>query len=90
MEQVVSPENHRRVLEAVVRNQGAAGIDGMRTTELEEHLQKNREKIRTKLLAGTYIPSPVRRVEIPKPNGGKRRLGIPTVQDRFIGLKLYW
>ena len=84
MEQVVRPENYRTALEAVKRNQGAAGIDGMKTTELEEHLQKNWEKIRAKLLAGTYIPSPVRRVEIPKPNGGKRMLGIPTVQDRFI------
>ena len=84
MEQVVSPENYRTALEAVKRNQGAAGIDGMQTTELEEHLEKNWEKIRAKLLAGTYIPSPVRRVEIPKPSGGKRMLGIPTVLDRFI------
>ena len=66
MEQVVGPENYRRALEAVKRNQGAPGIDRMRTTELEEHLEKNGEKIRAKLLAGTYIPSPVRRVEIPR------------------------
>ncbi len=84
MEQVVSPENYQRALEAVKRNQGAPGIDRMPTTELEGHLQKNGERIRAKLLAGTYVPSPVRRVEIPKPNGGKRMLGIPTVQDRFI------
>lgn len=84
MEQVVSPENCRKALEAVKRNQGAPGIDRMRTTELEGHLKKNGETIRAKLLAGTYVPSPVRRVEIPKPNGGKRMLGIPTVQDRFI------
>lgn len=84
MEQVVSLENCRKALEAVKRNQGAPGIDRMQTTELEEHLEKNGEKIRAKLLAGTYVPSPVRRVEIPKPNGGKRMLGIPTVQDRFI------
>ncbi|MBI3779256.1 MAG: group II intron reverse transcriptase/maturase [Gammaproteobacteria bacterium] len=84
MEQVVSPENCRRALEAVKRNQGGPGIDRMRTTELEGHLQKNGGTIRAKLLAGTYVPSPVRRVEIPKPNGGKRMLGIPTVQDRFI------
>ena len=83
-EQVVSPENYRKALEAVQRNQGAPGIDGMKTSELEGHLQKHWEKIRAKLLAGTYVPSPVRRVESPKPNGGQRMLGIPTVVDRFI------
>src|SRR5580704_274621 len=84
MEEIVSEENRRQALGAVVSNQGAPGIDRMRTKELEGHLQKNWEKIRAKLLNGTYVPSPVRRVEIPKPNGGKRMLGIPTVQDRFI------
>jgi len=84
MEAVVTGENCQRALEAVKRNQGAAGIDGRKTTELEEHLQAHWEAIRAKLLAGTYVPSPVRRVEIPKPNGGTRRLGIPTVQDRWI------
>jgi retron-type reverse transcriptase len=71
-------------LEAVTRNKGAAGIDRMTTKELEKHLQAHWEKIRAKLLDGTYVPSPVRRVEIPKPSGGTRMLGIPTVQDRFI------
>jgi len=84
MEEVVTDENRVRALEAVKRNRGAAGIDGMKTTELENHLQAHWEKIRAKLLAGTYVPSPVRRVEIPKPNGGTRMLGIPTVQDRLI------
>jgi group II intron reverse transcriptase/maturase len=84
MEEVVTDENRGRALEAVKRNRGAAGIDGMKTTELENHLQAHWEKIRAKLLAGTYVPSPVRRVEIPKPNGGTRMLGIPTVQDRLI------
>jgi RNA-directed DNA polymerase len=56
----------------------------MQTTELESHLQAHWKKIRAKLLAGTYVPSPVKRVEIPKPSGGTRMLGIPTVQDRFI------
>ena len=84
MDEVVTDENRVRALEAVKRNRGAAGIDGMKTTELENHLQAHWEKIRAKLLAGTYVPSPVRRVEIPKPNGGKRMLGIPTVQDRLI------
>ena len=84
MDEVVTDENRVRALEAVKRNRGAAGIDGMKTTELENHLQARWESIRAKLLAGTYVPSPVRRVEIPKPNGGTRMLGIPTVQDRLI------
>jgi RNA-directed DNA polymerase len=84
MEAAVTDENCAAALAAVKRNKGAAGIDRMQTTELENHLQAHWEKIRAKLLAGTYVPSPVRRVEIPKPSGGTRRLGIPTVQDRFI------
>jgi len=84
MEQVVADENCGRALEAVQRNRGAAGIDRMPSSELEAHLQAHWEKIRAKLLAGTYVPSPVRRVEIPKPSGGTRKLGIPTVLDRFI------
>jgi RNA-directed DNA polymerase len=84
METVVTDENCALALAAVKRNKGAAGIDRMTTGELEKHLQAHWEKIRAKLLAGTYVPSPVRRVEIPKPSGGTRMLGIPTVQDRFI------
>jgi group II intron reverse transcriptase/maturase len=84
MEEAVRQENCEAALKAVKRNQGAAGIDRMPVTELESHLQAHWEKIRAKLLAGTYVPSPVRRVEIPKPSGGTRRLGIPTAVDRFI------
>ena len=84
MEEVVTDENCASALTAVKRNKGAAGIDRMKTTELESHLQAHWEKIRVKLLAGTYVPSPVRRVEIPKLSGGTRMLGIPTVQDRLI------
>lgn len=85
MEEIVSPFNAWRALLAVERNGGAPGIDGMRTEQLREHLQRHGEKIRAKLLAGTYVPSPVRRVEIPKPEGkGMRMLGIPTVLDRWI------
>lgn len=84
MDEAVRQDNCGRALKAVVRNKGAAGIDRMSVEELEGHLQRHWPKIRAKLLAGTYIPSPVRRVEIPKPNGGERVLGIPTVQDRFI------
>ena len=84
MEEVVKEENCRQALGAVTRNGGAAGIDRMTTKELEPHLQANWWILKDKLLKGSYVPTPVRRVEIPKPNGGTRMLGIPTVQDRFI------
>jgi group II intron reverse transcriptase/maturase len=84
MEQVVSRENATAAWLAVKRNGGAPGIDGMTTKQLGEHLRRHWETICSKLLAGTYVPSPVKRVEIPKPDGGKRRLGIPTVVDRWI------
>jgi RNA-directed DNA polymerase len=84
MEEAVAPENYRNALGAVTRNDGAPGIDRMPAAELEKHLETHGEKSRAKLLAGTYVPTPVRRVEIPKPSGGVRMLGIPTVMDRFI------
>src|SRR6266851_7640685 len=84
MESAVADGNYTQALAAVKRNQGAAGIDRMTTAELEPHLQANWRILKDKLLKGTYVPSPVRRVEIPKPSGGTRMLGIPTVQDRFI------
>jgi group II intron reverse transcriptase/maturase len=84
MEGVVTQENATAAWLAVKRNGGAPGIDGMTTQQLRDHVRKHWETIRKKLLAGTYVPSPVRRVEIPKPNGGVRLLGIPTVLDRWI------
>ena len=84
MEAAVAEENCRQALKAVTRNQGAAGMDRMTTEELEPHLQANWGILKDKLLKGTYVPAPVRRVEIPKPSGGTRTLGIPTVQDRYI------
>src|SRR5712691_9579119 len=84
MERVVTQDNATVAWLAVTRNGGAPGIDGMRTQELRDHVRKHWEAIRAKLLAGTYVPSPVRGVEIPKPNGGVRLLGIPTVLDRWI------
>jgi group II intron reverse transcriptase/maturase len=84
MEEVVREQNRDQALQAVTRNQGAPGIDHMQTTELEGHLQAYWPRIRAKLLEGTWVPSPVRRVEIPKPNGGSRMRGIPTVMDRLI------
>jgi len=84
MEAVVSAENLERALRAVVRNKGAAGVDKMTTAELAEHFAAHRESIVAKLVAGRWTPTPVKRVEIPKPGGGVRRLGIPTVMDRLI------
>ena len=84
MEQVVTEANATDAWKAVKRNRGAPGIDGMTTEKLGDHIRAHWESIRAKLLAGTYAPNPVRRVEIPKPNGGKRMLGIPTVMDRWI------
>ena len=84
MEAAVTEENYQQALGAVKRNRGAGGIDRMTTEDLEPHLQANWWILKDKLLKGTYTPAPVRRVEIPKPSGGTRMLGIPTVQDRFL------
>lgn len=84
MEAVVSRDNATAAWLAVKRNGGAPGIDGMTTHELRGHVRQHWESIQAKLRAGTYVPTPVRRVEIPKPNGGVRLLGIPTVMDRWI------
>jgi group II intron reverse transcriptase/maturase len=84
IEAAVAEENCKLAVRAVRRNDGAAGIDRMTTAELEPHLEANWWILKDKLLKGTYVPSPVRRKEIQKPNGGTRMLGIPTVQDRFI------
>lgn len=81
---VFSRENLFTALERVERNGGAPGVDGMRVEELPEHLRQHWESIREKLETGKYRPSPVKRVEIPKPGGGRRKLGIPTVLDRMI------
>lgn len=84
MEKIVSDENAALALSAVEKNGGAAGIDGMKTEQLGPHLAKHWLTIRSKLLEGTYAPSPVKRVWIAKANGGERPLGIPTVLDRFV------
>ena len=84
MEEVCERENLRKALERVKANQGSPGIDGMNVEQLPEHLKKHWPTIREHLLNGTYKPQPVKRVEIPKPGGGVRKLGIPTAVDRFI------
>jgi RNA-directed DNA polymerase len=84
MELVVERQNLQRALKRVKQNKGSAGIDSMTVGELSDHLREHWPRIREQLLAGTYQPSPVKRVAIPKSGGGERELGIPTVLDRFI------
>lgn len=79
-----SRENLNAALKRVEQNKGAPGIDGMRGSELRPYLKTHWSEIRTQLDSETYRPRPVRRVEIPKPDGGVRLLGIPTVLDRFL------
>jgi len=84
MEEVLRDENIKAAYERVVKNGGAGGVDGRSVDDLKEQLQTDWPRIREQLLSGRYKPSPVRKVEIPKPGGGKRTLGIPTVMDRMI------
>jgi group II intron reverse transcriptase/maturase len=84
MEQVVGRANALAALRRVRQNKGGPGVDGMTVEELTPYLAKHWESLREQLLAGSYQPQPVRRQEIPKPGGGTRELGIPTVLDRFI------
>jgi RNA-directed DNA polymerase len=84
MEEVCERENCKQALARVKANKGSAGIDGMTVVQLPEHLKQHWAVIREQLLSGNYKPQPVKRVEIPKPDGGVRKLGIPTVLDRFI------
>jgi group II intron reverse transcriptase/maturase len=83
-EMVFSRGNLAEALRRVERNAGAAGIDGMSTQELRPWLKDHWPEVRSQLDAGIYRPSPVRRVMIPKPSGGERMLGVPTVLDRLI------
>src|SRR5215216_6770792 len=84
MEEICERANLKEALRQVRGNKGSAGIDRMTVDQLGAHLKQQWPAIREQLLNGTYEPKPVRRVEIPKPDGGVRKLGIPTVLDRFI------
>jgi RNA-directed DNA polymerase len=84
MEEVCERENLKEALRRVKANKGSAGIDRMTVDGIADYLKQHWPAIREQLLSGTYQPKPVRRVEIPKPDGGVRKLGIPTVLDRFI------
>jgi RNA-directed DNA polymerase len=84
MEEVCERENCKQALRRVRANKGSPGVDGMTVHKLAGHLKQHWPAIREQLLTGTYKPQPVKRVEIPKPDGGVRKLGIPAVLDRFI------
>jgi group II intron reverse transcriptase/maturase len=84
MEQVVHASNMSKALKRVEQNGGASGVDEMTTCELREYLKAEWSRIKEELLKGTYQPQAIREVEIPKPDGGVRKLGIPTVLDRLV------
>jgi retron-type reverse transcriptase len=89
MEAVVGRGNLMLAYQWVVRNKGAAGVDGIGIAAFKGHLQRHWPTIKVSLLAGKYIPQPVRRVDIAKPQGGVRTLGIPTLTDRLIQQALH-
>jgi RNA-directed DNA polymerase len=84
LEAILQRRNIEKALEQVIRNKGAGGVDGMQTEELRGYLNTHWQSLRKQLIEGNYEPSPVREVEIPKAQGGVRKLGIPTVKDRLI------
>lgn len=96
MEEVLERDNLRKALRRVKSNKGSPGIDGMSVWQLPGYLKEHWQEVHEQLLRGTYKPQPVKRVEIAKPGGGVRKLGIPTVLDRFIQqallqvLQQYW
>ena len=84
LEAILYKDNLNRAYKRVKANKGAAGVDGMTIEEALPYLKEHQQELINRILRGKYTPSPVRRVEIPKPDGGVRKLGIPTVEDRTI------
>ena len=84
IEKVLNRKNLYKAFRQVVRNKGSAGIDGMKVTDLLSYLESNRDKIATSILNHTYVPKPIKGVEISKSNGKTRLLGVPTVVDRWL------
>jgi retron-type reverse transcriptase len=84
LEYILSPNNLNAAYLQVRRNKGAGGVDKMEVESLKDYLVRNKSELIASILRGSYHPNPVRRVEIPKDNGQKRQLGIPTVVDRVI------
>jgi len=89
MEVVCERDNLKLAYQRVMENKGAAGVDGIGVVEFKDHLKQHWPTIKARLLGGTYNPQPVRRVDIPKPQGGIRTLGIPTLTDRLIQQALH-
>jgi hypothetical protein len=84
LEEILSPRNLNQAYKRVKKNKGAGGVDGMSVEDLLQYFKDNGEELRQTILDGKYCPQPVRRVEIPKENGKKRKLGITTAVDRVI------
>src|ERR1700746_4146360 len=84
MEEVCERENLKEALRRVKANKGSPGVDGITVNQLDDYLEQHWPAIREQLLSGTYKPRPAKRVEIRKTDGGGRKLGVPTVLDRFI------
>lgn len=82
LEEMLSEENLSKAVQQVIKNKGASGVDGMETKDLMKYFEKHGEEIKEQIRTRRYKPSPVKRVEIPKPGGGIRNLGIQTVLDR--------
>ena len=89
LEEILDYRNITKALQRVISNKGAGGVDSMETDELREWLEANWSKLKQSILEGSYRPSPVRKVEIPKSSGGTRTLGIPTVVDRLLGQAIH-
>jgi RNA-directed DNA polymerase len=84
MEKILDRNNMNEAFKRVKKNKGSHGIDGITVDELQQYLRENGDQLRKAILEGKYVPRPVRRVEIPKDDGKKRKLGIPTVIDRVV------
>ena len=89
MRWVFHGQNYVNAYHSVLRNKGAAGVDGLTTEQLPMHLSRHWSSLKKALLSGAYRPQAIRGVKIPKPNGGIRQLGIPTVTDRLIQQSLH-
>lgn len=89
MEEVCKPANLNRAFKRVKANKGAPGVDGMSVDNLRDFLSNHKEQLTKSLLNGSFKPQPIRKVEIPKPSGGTRQLGIPTVVDRLVQQAIY-
>jgi RNA-directed DNA polymerase len=84
LEEILDRRNLEKALKAVISNKGNGGVDGMQTDALRDYLTHHYQVLKQEILDGMYQPSPVRKVTIPKAQGGTRMLGIPTVKDRFL------